>query len=181
MMKGVVFSEFVEMVEDVYSPELADEIIEESRLPSGGAYTAVGTYDHAEMLTLIAKLSEKTGAPEPRLVKDFGSFLFGRFVALYPSFFEGVDGTFAFLARIEDHVHSEVRKLYHDAELPTFITHQPGPDALVMVYKSKRPFADLALGLIQGCIAYYGETIDVEQQNLSGDERTHVRFILTRR
>ena len=35
-MKGIVFTEFLEMVEDKFSPELADRIIEGAELPSGG-------------------------------------------------------------------------------------------------------------------------------------------------
>ncbi|MBA1333177.1 heme transporter CcmB, partial [Candidatus Endoriftia persephone str. Guaymas] len=44
-MKGIVFSKFIEFVEERFSPEMADDIIESSDLPSGGAYTSVGTYD----------------------------------------------------------------------------------------------------------------------------------------
>ena len=38
-MKGVVFTEFLEMVEDIFSPDIADQIVEEADLPSGGVYT----------------------------------------------------------------------------------------------------------------------------------------------
>ncbi|MGB1109629.1 MAG: heme NO-binding domain-containing protein, partial [Gammaproteobacteria bacterium] len=110
-MKGIVFSELVEMVEEVFSPEIADKIIESSHLPSGGAYTSVGTYDHEEILTLVSQLSEETGMPIDELVKTFGGHLFSRFVTLYPSFFEGVSSSFEFLETIEEHVHVEVRKL----------------------------------------------------------------------
>jgi len=41
-MKGIVFTEFLEMVENKFSPELADRIIEGAEVPSGGVYTAVG-------------------------------------------------------------------------------------------------------------------------------------------
>ena len=61
-MKGIVFAEFIELVEDKFGFEIADEIIEESNLPSGGSYTSVGTYDHREMLELVTHLSEKTGS-----------------------------------------------------------------------------------------------------------------------
>ncbi len=42
-MKGTVFTEFLEMVENILSPELADLIIEQSDLHSEGAYTSLGT------------------------------------------------------------------------------------------------------------------------------------------
>ena len=179
-MKGIVFCEFVEMMEQEFSGEMADEIISGAQLESGGAYTTVGTYDHHEMLTLVTRLSEKTGMPVPDLINAFGRYLFGRFFELYPAFFEGVDGAFSFLDRIEEHVHVEVRKLYPDAELPTFATSRPDDDTMVMVYQSKRPFADLAHGLIEGCITHYGESVNVESEDLSNDGRTHVRFTLTR-
>jgi hypothetical protein len=180
-MKGIVFSEFIEMVESRYSPELADEIIGSSNLPSGGMYTAVGTYQHGEMLELVAHLSEKTNTPGAELVRTFGLYLFGRFLELYPAFFEGVGGTFVFLTQIEDHVHAEVRKLYPDAELPTFETRLLDGDTLEMTYRSRRPFADLALGLIQGCVEHYGEDVSIEQTDLSDDGRSHVRFTLRQR
>ena len=41
-MKGIIFTEFIEMVEDKFGFEVADNIITNSNLPSGGAYTAVG-------------------------------------------------------------------------------------------------------------------------------------------
>ena len=180
-MKGIVFSEFLEMVESEFSPEMADEIIVAAELPSGGMYTSVGTYDHGEMIALIVQLSEKTGIPGAGLVQTFGTYLFGRFVELYPAFFDGVLGTFDFLSRIEEHVHVEVRKLYPDAELPTFETSRPDPDTLEMTYRSRRPFADLALGLIRGCADHYNEDIAIEQCELSEDGRTHVRFTLRRK
>lgn len=179
-MKGIVFCEFVEMLEQEFSADMADEIISGAALESGGAYTTVGTYDHHEMLALVTQLSEKTGTPVPDLVEAFGRYLFGRFVDLYPAFFEGVDGAFSFLDRIEEHVHVEVLKLYPDAELPTFKTSRTDDNTMVMVYQSTRPFADLAKGLIEGCIAHYGEPVDVQMEDLSDEGRTHVRFTLRR-
>lgn len=52
-MKGIVFSEFMDLVEESFGLEMIDELIEQSDLPSGGSYTAVGTYPHGEMLTLV--------------------------------------------------------------------------------------------------------------------------------
>jgi len=180
-MKGIVFSEFVEMVETRFGAEMADAIITGAQLQSGGSYTAVGTYDHHEMLALIGGLSGRTGMPPGELVRAFGAHLFGRFAELYPTFFDNVGSAFDFLARIENHVHMEVVKLYPDAELPTFDITRPDPATLQMVYKSGRPFADLALGLMQGCAAHYGEDIAIEEVDLSQGARTHSRFTLKRR
>lgn len=49
-MKGIVFVEFLEMVESTFSAEMADDIIDACDLSSGGAYTSVGTYPHSEIV-----------------------------------------------------------------------------------------------------------------------------------
>lgn len=177
-MKGVVFTEFLEMVESQLGEETADRLLDECELASGGAYTALGTYDHEEMLKLVTRLSELTGHPVPELVKAFGKHLLGRFAVQYPGFFEEAGGSFGLLARVEDHIHVEVRKLYPDAELPSFACDRPDAESLTLLYSSKRPFADLAEGLIQGCIAHYGEPIVVVREDLPGEAGTRARFAL---
>jgi hypothetical protein len=177
-MKGIVFTEFIEMVEDVFSPDMADQIINDSNLYSDGAYTAVGTYDHHEMLAMVTRLSELTSMSVPDLVQAFGKHLLQRFTVLYPEFFNEVDDTFSFLDSIENHVHVEVLKLYPDAELPNFNVHHPDSNSLVMTYKSSRPFAVLAQGLIKGAADYFSENISVAMIDLSNGEGNHARFEL---
>jgi hypothetical protein len=177
-MKGVLFAEFLEMVEDCFSREIADRIIVASDLPSGGAYTSIGTYDHTEMVQLVTQLSVATGTPVPVLVHSFGKYLFGRFVILYPQLFEGVESAYSLLTKVDSYIHVEVQKLYADAELPRFeCASEPG--RLTMIYQSTRGLADFAAGLIDGCIEHYGETIDVQREDLSGGRGTRVRFSLT--
>ena len=177
-MKGIVFTEFLEMVEDKFSPEITDKIIEASELSTDGAYTSVGTYHHSELIKLIGNLSNETDIDIPLLIETFGKYLFGRFVVLYPAFFEENQTTFGFLQLIENHVHVEVKKLYPDAELPSFNTTLINDNKLEMIYESKRPFAPLAHGLMLGCIDYYNEDMNIETEDLSGGENRHVKFTL---
>lgn len=176
-MKGLVFTEFLEMVEDVFSPEVADDIIESSKLESGGSYTAIGNYDYHEILELVTHLSQKTDIPVPDLVQTFGKHLFGQFVAKFPVFFENVESSFDLLSKVEDYIHIEVRKLYPDAELPSFEYERPNPLTLKMTYRSTRPFADLAHGLIAACITHFKEDVAIQREDLSPDG-TAASFVL---
>lgn len=180
-MKGIVFTEFMEMVEDRFGLHTLDRIILQAQLDNDGAYTSVGTYDHQELVQLVVALSEATGVPVADLIKVFGQHLFGRFVLSYPRLFEGVDSAFAFLRSIEHYIHVEVRKLYPDAELPSFTYESQEADQLVMLYQSRRPFADLAEGLILGCIEHYGEAIDLRREDLQSGANNRSRFTLSRR
>lgn len=179
-MKGVVFTEFLEMVEARFSAEMVESLIDACPLASGGAYTAIGTYDHRELVALVVALSEKTGAPTPALVHAFGRHLLQRFTVGHPGFFTVASDTFDFLERVEDYVHIEVRKLYPDAELPSFECRRPGPDEFEMVYRSSRGFADLAHGLIEACAEHYGEAVTITPEDLSDGAKTHVKFHLRR-
>jgi hypothetical protein len=178
-MKGIVFTEFLEMVEDRFGNATVERIIEAAALPSGAAYTSVGTYDHAELVQLVQHLSVATGISMPELVHAFGRHLFRRFAQGYQQFFVGVHSAFDFLKSVETYIHVEVRKLYHDAELPRFQCHAPAPGQLEVLYRSTRPFGDLAEGLIMGCIEHFGEPISVRRENLPQPTGTAVRFVLS--
>ena len=162
-MKGIVFTELLEMVEDRFSVETAEEIVDRAELPSGGAYTSVGTYDHRELLSIVGQLSDVSGMPARDLIMVYGRHLFSRFVELFPSMFEGVDCPLDFLGSVESHIHVEVRKLYPDAELPKFETTRVDEHSLDMVYRSERPFADVAEALITGCLEHFGNRYKVER------------------
>ena len=177
-MKGIVFSEFIELVEEKFGLDIADTIIEESDLPSQGAYTQVGTYDHTELIQLVSKLSEHTEIPADDLVKTFGEHMLQRFVALYPQFFENVDNCFDFLDTIENKVHVEVQKLYPEAELPSFDSMK-SENGMQLIYRSNRPFSALAYGLIQGSATYFNEDIDIEMDDQSSDGKSFVVFTLS--
>jgi hypothetical protein len=165
-MKGVVFVEFIEMIDTSFSIEMSDRLIEMSDLPSGGIYTSVGTYDPKEMVTLVGNLSSLTQTPVSDLLKSFGRYLFKRFVENFPDFFKGITSSIDFLSQVDSYVHLEVRKLYQDAELPTFECTTPEPDLLHMKYESKRNLPDLAEGLILGCIEHFGESLKIARKSL---------------
>lgn len=172
----MVFTEFFSLVETAFGADMLDDIIDDANLPNDGAYTAVGTYDHMELVTMVVALSARSGMAVPDLVKTFGTYLFGRFVALYPTFFEDVSDSFVFLSGIENIIHAEVLKLYPDASLPKFDVQIKG-DELIMTYHSNRHFADLAEGLIIGASQHFNEKFDIAKTNL--DENS-TEFRITR-
>lgn len=179
-MKGVVFTEFLDMVEMMFSPDMVDGIIDDAATSSGGSYTAVGTYSHQEFVNLVAALSNRSDLPIPQLLRSFGEHLFHSFVKNYPAFFNGIDDAFVLLSGIEEIIHAEVLKLYPDAELPRFdIEHYDG-HRLIMIYRSGRHFEDLAHGLIQGCIVYFGTPTQLTRETLESDNERYERFTLIR-
>lgn len=178
-MKGLIFTEFLEMVEEQFSLQMVDQIINDANLPSGGAYTAVGTYPHHEMVQLVVTLSEKTTIPLPILLSTFGERLFARFAIRYARLVTKANSSFDFLGQLEAHVHTEVKKLYPEAELPRFECTQLADGRMQMIYLSKRAMADLAHGLMIGCFRHFHEQVQIEREDLSAGAGTTVRFVLT--
>lgn len=177
-MKGIIFTELLEMVEEQFGLATANRVLAKAAPDNEGAYTAVGTYDHHELLNLVVALSEITEIGTGELQRLFGQRLFQRFSQDYVGFFVGVGGAFEFLERVDTYVHVEVHKLYPEAELPRFDSQREGDNRLTLDYDSARPFADLAQGLIEGCISYYGVPINLIRENLETGKRTRSRFVL---
>jgi len=99
-MKGIVFTEFLQFVEETAGADVVDDMIEISSVPSGGAYTAIGKYDYTEMVALVGALSGILDKPAPALVQAYGRHLFGRFGQVYPQFFAGASTTLDFIEQV---------------------------------------------------------------------------------
>lgn len=179
-MKGIVFTELFDMVVNQFGANMVDDVLDECDLKSGGAYTSVGTYDHHELLAIVGALSKHTGVSIKDLVHKYGHHLFSRFHALMPVFFEKPKSAFEFLESVHDTIHVEVKKIYPDAALPHFETSRPQTDRLIMIYKSRCPFADFAEGLIHGCIDFYKEKIEIKVEDRNSEGEYSRVFTLTK-
>lgn len=178
-MKGIVFTGFLEMVEGKFGLETVDKIIEKSKLKSNGVYTSIGTYDFAEMSSLITNLSTETDIDTPTLIHTYGLYFFDTLAKGHPDIFDYYKTAFSLLAGIEKHIHVHVRKIYPEAELPYFIVHEESDDKLILEYHSERAMYQFALGLMERTLEHYNEiaTIDKELLNVDG---TKVLFTLTK-
>lgn len=178
-MKGIIFTEFLEMVEQEFGYEMVDKIISENDLSSGGAYTNVGTYNHEEIVKLIISLSRHSRQEVSSLLKAFGIFLFDTLKNAYPHFLEAAQNAFDFLESIENYIHVEVRKLYPDAELPSFETRKLDSNTLELIYKSERKMADFAEGLLIRSLDHFGVKASINRTNLD-QTGSKVKFLITR-
>lgn len=174
-MKGIVFTEFLEMVEETFGLEVADEIIQASDLPSDGIYTAIGTYQFNEMVQLLTNLSKTVSLPPDTLLHTFGKYLFKSLGAAHPEVIANYSDPIDLLYCIEDHIHVHVRKLYPDAELPTFTILERSDEHLSMIYASSRGLYNLAHGLIESTFEHFYSRAEIAYELLKEDG-TRVKF-----
>jgi hypothetical protein len=157
-MKGIILTTFVEFAERELGGA-ADGL-------NTASYSPVIDYPDGELFALVARTSEAAGVATPDVLRRFGVYLFRTFATLYPVFLDGVESALDLLGGIETYVHGEVKKLYPDAEFPLFEVRAPAAGRLELVYRSRRPLADLAEGLIHGCVAHFGERIAIRREDL---------------
>ena len=178
-MKGIVFTEFLEHVEEAFGPAMVESVIDACDLASGGVYTSVGTYPCEEMGKLIGALAELSGRVPVSILHEFGGRLAETFHKAYPQHFK-VPDFFDFVESVDSHIHVEVMKLYPDAELPRFHTVSREQDRLVIDYVSSRGLENLAFGLFHGCSTIFDEPVHITAAAHDEAEVKSVRFTLAR-
>ena len=178
-MKGIVFTEFLQLVEDKYGLEIVDNIIEKSQLPSKGVYTAVGTYNFSEMLTLLTHLSEHAKLSIDQLLQVYAEHFFCVLASSYPGLIQKYKDPIDMLASIENHIHVEVLKIYPDAELPSFEILEKTNRSLIMIYRSSRAMYYFGLGLMNKTFEHFNSRAEIIMEKLK-DDGTEVKFIITK-
>ncbi|CAH8283635.1 heme-NO-binding protein [Mariniflexile fucanivorans] len=178
-MKGIVFTEFLDLVEAKFGLEMVDKIINQSNLESNGAYTAVGTYEFSEMLQLLQHLSENTGISIDDLLLVYAEHFFSVLKKSYPGLFVTYTDPIEMLSSIENHIHVEVRKIYPDAELPTFEVVEKSKNSITLIYKSSRAMHHFGLGLMNKTFEHFNATATILLEKLKKDG-TEVKFIITK-
>lgn len=177
-MKGIVFTKFLEMIEETDGYEIVDKILLDVKPESGGVYTAVGTYPHSEIVSMVVSYAKHKQIEVPVALRSFGRYLFDVFYNSYSAFFEPGQTAFDFLESIDNYIHIEVAKLYPDAQLPKFSTERIDANTLVMIYSSERKMSDLAYGLIERTLEHFKEDKQITLEEIESDG-SKVKFTIS--
>jgi hypothetical protein len=178
-MKGIVFTEFLDLVEEKFGLEMVDAIISQSKLESKGVYTSIGTYSFSELLQLLQNLQTKTGISIDNLLLIYGEHFFSVIETNYKDLLSSYNDPIEMLASIENHIHVEVRKIYTDAELPTFIIKEKTKKTLILIYKSSRSMHHFGLGLMNKTFEHFNSKATIILEKIKKDG-TEVKFIITK-
>ncbi len=148
-MKGVFFTKFLEMVEERYSDDVVDFIIEASNLPNDGAYTSIGNYSYKELVQLVVNLNKATNIEIPILLESYGHYLLQNSSKFYLDYFCNNDKSFDFHKAVEDSRRRFVTN--PDVQQAAFkrdpLKENPADSQCI----SERPFAHLIDGIIKEC------------------------------
>lgn len=176
-MRGVIFTELIEFVEEALGFEVADKMIEKAHLGNEGVFSQGGNYPFNDMQKILMALSEITGKKPNELLYLFGKHLFSILVRIYGHNIKNIGNSLDFIDSVDKLVHAEVKKLYPDAELPTFTTIEKNSNLLIMIYKSEKRLESFAHGLIVACGKYFDDELNVSYETISQNPY-EVKFII---
>jgi len=175
-MKGRVFTELFEHVEKRYGIDVVDDIIDAAGLPHDGVYTSTGSYPFEEMVSLVTALVTATKQSLPAVLEPFGTHCFEAWVSYAPQYFSSERSLFDILEGIDGFHEIEVRKLYPDAELPSFVPESRGARSMTLGYYSCKPLAPLALGVIRGAAAHVKQDVALACEPATGPRGSYTRI-----
>ena len=129
------------------------------------------------MLQLLQNLNSNTGIAIDDLLLVYGEHFFNVIENSYPGLLATYKDPIEMLASIENHIHVEVRKIYPDAELPTFIIEEKTDTSLTMIYQSSRAMHHFGLGLMNRTFKHFNSTASIIIEKIKEDG-TEVKFVI---
>lgn len=156
-MKGFIFTALLDFAEESFGLSFVDDLISSVDLDSGGVYVTFESYSFDELVALALAISKKKDIPLDDLLEAFGLFLFPALIEKHDYIVQEYKHPLDLIEGIEKHIHIEVRKLYNDAELPTFNNLSRTKNKLVIEYTSQKELSHLAIGLMRGTLKHFNK------------------------
>jgi len=179
-MKGFIFTNFIDFVEKSFGLEMVDKMIYNSDLKSKGVYSAFNSYDFSELQSMLTYVCSKSGMESKIALEEFGKFVFPYLIGKHSYIIERYKDPLELIAGIESHIHVEVKKLYEDAELPTFSVVEKTKNQLGIIYQSKRGLTYFAIGLMKATLSHFNVKGNVSvDESFGGQENNAIKFTLT--
>lgn len=159
-MKGLLFTELLEMVEEDFGYSTANAIVLNAGLSSKGIYTSARTYHRNEMSLLFERLHHYTKLPFEELAKSFGRHLCKRMLIAYPQHIPYLNRVFAFITKKESS--------------PVFEYLHCDGKTLTLLYHPLQKTDCLTDGVIHGYLEHLQQLNRIEETPLQNGKRKYV-------
>lgn len=170
-MHGLIFFYLQKFADVAAAGTTSWKGIRASTVTSAAKYLPSGIYPDADAVAILSTIAETTGRPLPSILEEFGEFLAPHLIKVAGPVVDPSWRTLDLIEHTEAIIHAMVRVQNPGASPPVLETVRQSPDELHLVYSSARRLCTLAVGLMRGIAAHYGETIRIEEPSciLRGD------------
>ncbi len=140
-------------------------------------YNGHQNYPLSEMEAILNTASTKTGLTLAELMEKFGEKMVPDLMAAYSKYVNPEWKTFEVLEYTEHVMHRAVRIEESSADPPVLNVSRVHDKLLIIDYYSERKMGSLAVGIIKGIAAYFGEAdkVKVHSNSSPNDARVQLR------
>ena len=178
-MKGVVYVELLELLDDLHSMEFTEQGIEEAGVVSGGAYNALGQFDDLEFVALTGAYQHLIGHEITEELYELCERVVRRCILDYPRLFPDHGTLPDTLERMESLIYLKGALYETDTTTHPDYIDQISPNQMVLNHHGDPHLTEFTAALIHGCAAHHHIHADVHclPVNQSGTHTT--RYLIT--
>lgn len=162
-MHGIVFSLLKNYVTARHKSDTWFAVLREAGR-EGSVYMPTQIYPDDEMGDLVAAACRLTATPPAVVLEDFGTFIAPHLMGMYEFLVRPEWKTMGLLLNVEETIHKVVRLKNPGARPPELQFTRIDDHTLRFEYNSPRRMAALAVGIMKGVAAHYGERITIDDQ-----------------
>ncbi|WP_321298285.1 heme NO-binding domain-containing protein [Marinifilum fragile] len=179
-MKGIFFTELLEMAEREYGSLAVDKIIPFLKVGDHGVFNANMDYPFSQFHELINRLANEVRIAPTDLTKLYGEYLFSRLIIIYRPHFAGNSDIFEFLEKIDYFIHVKLQADFPHQGITGFKTERINHNTFTVSYQSTHDLIDLAIGLFMGCQKFFNEDLTVNAEIKTEFDKEWVYFTLNK-
>ncbi|HEU0298667.1 MAG TPA: heme NO-binding domain-containing protein [Longimicrobium sp.] len=162
-MHGVIFSELRKYVENRHGEDAWKGLLRSAGL-GARIYLPIREYPDGEAAALVSAASAATGVPARDILEDFGTFIAPDLLEMYRSLVRPEWRTLDFLEKTEETIHRVVRLNDAAARPPELRCERTAGDEVLVRYASARRMCGVAIGIVRGVAAHYGECVEIVER-----------------
>ncbi len=170
-MHGLIFFYLQKFADVAAAGSTSWQGVRSSGVTTISRFLPSGTYPDADTVAILSTIADTTGRPLPAILEEFGVFLAPHLVKVAGPIVDPEWRTLDLIEHTEEIIHAMTRTPTPGAVPPVLETARQSPTELHLVYNSARRLCPLAIGMMRGIAAHYGETIRIEEPSclLRGD------------
>jgi len=160
---GLIFFYLQKFADVAASGSTSWKGVQSSTSTTTSKYLASGVYPDSDAVAILTAIAETAGRPLPVILDEFGRFLAPHLLRVARTVVDPGWRTLDLIENTEMLMHAMIRSTNPGAAPPVLEAVRHAPDELHLVYSSERRLCPLAVGLMHGFAAHYGETIAIDE------------------
>lgn len=175
---GILYKSLKEFVVDQYGHDTWSEIRAEASVGSK-LYLPVSTYEDEELFELVGAAAVVIDQETEDLLEPFGEIIAAQLLDAYGNLVSPDWTAIDLVEHTEEHIHTVLRT--HNPELtpPELECQRQSEDRVIVRYQSERELCGVAIGIVRGVAAHYGETISVSEHRCMHSGDPYCEFIVS--